>query len=156
MAEVRLPLHLSIEVDGLYHELEFTRAGIEPDGSLNSVSPAPVVTWEFPVLTKYRFTFPLITPFVEAGPAFRTSGNLNGASPSNHGFVAGVGAEAHVWKFRVAPQFRYLRWARDQAVTLMLIAASFPPIVHEIPRRGDGHQLCNRFAALDDPRTPAS
>lgn len=62
-------------------------------------------------------TFPLITPFVEAGPAFRTSGNLNGASPSNHGFVAGVGAEAHVWKFRVAPQFRYLRWARDQAVT---------------------------------------
>ena len=90
MAEVRLPLHLSIEVDGLYHELEFTRAGIEPDGSLNSVSPAPVVTWESPVLAKYRFTFPLITPFVEAGPAFRTSGNLNGASPSNHGFVAGV------------------------------------------------------------------
>jgi hypothetical protein len=117
MLEVRLPLHLSIEVDGLYHELEFTRAGIEPNGTLNSISPAPVVTWEFPVLAKYRFFLPMVKPFVEAGPSFRSAGNLNGASPSNHGFTAGVGVEAHVWKLRIAPRVRYSRWARDRNVT---------------------------------------
>src|SRR4029077_6205848 len=47
IVEVRLPWHLSVEADGLYHELEFTSAGIEANGTLNSVSPAPVVTWEF-------------------------------------------------------------------------------------------------------------
>src|SRR5215470_409406 len=48
--EVRLPLHVSIEFDALYHELEFTQAAVFPDGTLHSVSPAPVVTWELPVL----------------------------------------------------------------------------------------------------------
>jgi hypothetical protein len=55
MVALALPLHLSVEADGVYHELEFTRAAVEPNGSLNSVSPAPVVTWEIPVLAKYRF-----------------------------------------------------------------------------------------------------
>jgi hypothetical protein len=114
MVEVRLPLHLSVEVDGLYHELEFTDAFIEPNGTLNSVSPAPVVTWEFPLLAKYRFSLPVMKPFVEAGPSFRTSGNLNSTLPSSHGFTAGVGLEAHAWKLRIAPQVRYSRWARDR------------------------------------------
>jgi hypothetical protein len=114
MVEVRLPLHLSVEVDGLYHELEFTNAFIEPNGTPNSVSPAPVVTWEFPLLAKYRFSLPLVKPFVEAGPSFRTAGNLNSTSPSSHGFTAGMGVEAHVLKLRIAPQVRYTRWARDR------------------------------------------
>jgi hypothetical protein len=88
-----LPLHLSVEIDGLYHELEFTTAFIEPNGTSNSVSPAPVVTWEFSVMVKYRFSLPILKPFVEAGPTFRTAGNLNGTSPSNHGFTVGVGVE---------------------------------------------------------------
>src|SRR5438132_10688666 len=118
MVEVRLPLHLSIEVDGLYHELEFTQAFIEPNGILNSVSPAPVVTREFPVMAKYRFSLPMVKPFVEAGPSFRSSGNLNGSLPSDHGFMVGVGVEAHAWKLRFAPQVRYLHWARDHVTVL--------------------------------------
>ena len=115
--EARLPFHLAIEVDALYHELEFTQAFLETsNGTLNSVSPAPVVTWEFPILAKYRFSFPLIKPFVDAGPAFRSAGNLNGASPSNHGLAAGLGVEVRLWKLKIAPQFRYVRWARDQNV----------------------------------------
>jgi hypothetical protein len=58
MVEVRLPLHFSAEVDGLYHELGFTNAFVEPNGTLNSVSPASVVTWEVPALAKYRFSRP--------------------------------------------------------------------------------------------------
>jgi hypothetical protein len=112
--EARLPLHLSIEADAIYHELEFTTAFQEQSGTLNSVSPAPVVTWEFPILAKFRFSLPVVKPFIDAGPAFRSAGNLNSTSPSNHGIAAGVGVEAHLWKLKIAPQFRYLRWARDQ------------------------------------------
>jgi hypothetical protein len=40
---VRLPLHLSLELDGLYHELEFSNAFVEPNGTLKSVSQSPVL-----------------------------------------------------------------------------------------------------------------
>src|SRR5260370_32221195 len=53
MMELGLPFHLSVEIDGLYRPLNFTSAAVNPDGSLNSVLPATVVTWEFPVLAKY-------------------------------------------------------------------------------------------------------
>jgi len=114
MVEVRLPRHLSVEVDGLYHDLAFTVQGLYPgqDDLLH------VVTWEVPVLVKYHFplpgfSLPRLRPFIEAGPSFRTAYYLNGALPSGHGFAAGVGVELHVWKLRIAPQVRYVRWARD-------------------------------------------
>ena len=113
MLDVTLPLHFSVEVDGLYHELEFTQSAVLPKGTLNSVSPAPVVTWEFPILAKYRFSLPALSPFIEAGPSFRAAGNLNGTSPSNHGLTIGAGIEKQLWKIRVAPQLRYTRWTRD-------------------------------------------
>jgi hypothetical protein len=116
MIEVRLPKHLSVELDGLYHELEYTIAGVNPNGTLNSVSPSPVVTWELPVLAKYRFSSPpVVKPFVEAGPAFRSPGNLNGTQPSNYGFAAGGGVEARAWKLKIAPQVRYLHWTADSS-----------------------------------------
>ena len=49
MVELRLFSDWSVEVDGLYRKLHFTWAGLEADGSLNSISPSPVITWEFPV-----------------------------------------------------------------------------------------------------------
>src|SRR5258708_4866336 len=113
MVEVRLPKHLAVEVDGLYHDLAFTIKGLG-----RPLDPLHVVTWEVPVLAKYRvsllrFSTRMVKPFIGAGPSFRTAYNLNGASPSNHVFAAGVGAEVHVWKLRIAPQVRYVRWARD-------------------------------------------
>jgi hypothetical protein len=116
MLEVRLPLALSIEIDGLYHPLEFTDAVVEPSGQVSSISRSTVVTWEFPVFAKYRFTLPLVKPFVELGPAFRSAGNPSGTSPSHHGLAMGVGVEARAWRLKVAPAVRYVRWARDQNV----------------------------------------
>src|SRR5438105_4927501 len=57
----------SVEVDGLYRKLHFTTAAVLPNGTLNSVSPSPVVTWEFPMLAKYRFRGSHLRPFLEAG-----------------------------------------------------------------------------------------
>lgn len=111
LVELHLPLHWSVEVDGLYRTLHFTTAGVEPNGTLNSVSPSPIVTWEFPVLVKYRFQFPKVKPFVEAGPSFRTAGNLNGTEPSHRGVTGGFGVEMHSHGLAIAPVLRYTHWA---------------------------------------------
>ena len=118
--ELRFSDRLSMEVDGLYRKLHFTTAAVRPDGSLNSVSPSPVVTWEFPALAKYRFQPSKMSPFVELGPSFRTTGNLNGTNPSHLGATAGVGLEMHLRSFNIAPTVRYTRWAADS------LAASRP------------------------------
>lgn len=118
--EVRLPLHLAIEADALYHELRF-KAGVQ-----FGQTPVPwgrafyqhVVTWEFPVLLKYRFDFHGVKPFVNAGPAFRNMGNLSHTNPSSVGVAAGLGVETRVWRLRLEPQFRYIRWARDRDVPM--------------------------------------
>jgi hypothetical protein len=112
MIEFHLPRDFSIEADGLYRELHLTVAFAEPNGTLNSVSPSPVVTWEFPVLAKYRFHWSKANPFVEAGPAFRTTGNLN-ATPSHYGVSGGVGVEMHWGALGIAPVIRYTHWAPD-------------------------------------------
>jgi hypothetical protein len=117
MLEFHLPAHLSLEVDGIYRPIEYTFAGVEPNGTLNSISPSPVITWEFPVLAKYRFTLGPLKPFVEAGPSFRTAGNLNGTNPSHHGITAGIGIETHLWALDIAPTLRYTRWASDSQTT---------------------------------------
>jgi hypothetical protein len=121
MVELGLPLHFSLEVDGLYRPLGYTFAGVEPDGTFNSVSPATVVTWEFPVLAKYRFSFRGARPFVEAGPSFRTTGNLNSANPSHYGVTAGLGVELHVHSLNIAPVVRYTDWAADPVQSVQTI-----------------------------------
>jgi hypothetical protein len=114
MIEVGLPWRgVSVEIDALYRPMNLTLAGVQPDGSLNSISPATVVTWEFPALVKYRFGSSSVKPFIEAGPCFRVSGNLNDASPSTYGGTAGLGVETHLWKLRIGPVIRYIHWAAD-------------------------------------------
>ena len=116
MVEWRFSPHWSIEVDGLYRKLHLTEAFVEPDGLLNSVSPSPAITWEFPVLAKYRFNLPRLRPFAEAGPSFRTAGNLNGTKPSHAGITAGLGVELHAAGLTFAPAVRYTRWAADDVL----------------------------------------
>ena len=97
---------LSVEIDALYRPMNLTMAGVSPDGSLNSISPATVVTWQFPALVKYSFGSTAVRPFIEAGPSFRASGNLNDASPSTYGATGGIGVEAHLGgRMRI--------WSRD-------------------------------------------
>lgn len=112
MFELRFHSRFSVEVDAMYRELRATIASVAPNGSLNGVSPFPVVTFEFPVLAKYRFGGGKLKPFVEAGPSFRATGNLN-FFPSHHGVSAGFGVETHWRALNIAPVVRYTRWAQD-------------------------------------------
>jgi hypothetical protein len=102
--ELDLGHRLSLEIDGMYKPL---RAGT------NSTDRFSVLTWQFPVLAKRRWTRQRYTPFVEAGPSFRISGNLNGYNPSHYGATAGAGIEVRVGAVRMSPALRYTRWARD-------------------------------------------
>ena len=72
-----------------------------------------VLTWEIPMLMKYRFPMAKSRPFVEIGPSVRMVGNLNSADPSKHGATFGAGFELRAGKARLSPTFRYTRWARD-------------------------------------------
>ena len=113
MIDWRLTSSWSLEADGLFRTLHVTRAAVFADGSLGSVSPAPVITWEFPILAKYRLPGGRVRPFVEGGPSFRTAGNLNGTNPSHFGVSGGVGVETHWLDLNFAPTLRYTRWMRD-------------------------------------------
>jgi hypothetical protein len=75
-----------------------------------------VLTWEFPVLAKYKFRpSQALRPFVELGPSFRTDGNFNGPTPSHYGLTAGSGVEARFGKIRISPMVRYTRWAKERS-----------------------------------------
>jgi len=112
LVEIRFGRKWAVEADGMYRELHMTSVGVSHDGTLNSISFAPIVTWEFPILLKRRFQWRIVQPFVEAGPSFRTTGNLN-AFPSHYGFTAGAGVEKSFHGLNIAPVVRYTRWAAD-------------------------------------------
>lgn len=109
MADLDFTQRLSLEVDGLYRPI---RAQL-----VNPSSPFSIVTWQIPVLAKFKLpTAHAFQPFVEAGPSFRLSGNLNGYFPSHFGFTAGAGIETHWRVLRIAPAIRYTRWATDETL----------------------------------------
>ena len=101
MVEAGVTDKVSLEVNGLYRRLHF------PTGS------EVVVTWEIPVLAKYKFSGSTVKPFVELGPSFRPTGNLNDVAPSHYGIAGGAGVEGRVGGVRFTPSVRYTRWAPD-------------------------------------------
>jgi len=113
MLEYRVRGNLSVEGDALYRELHLTVAFVEPSLVLYAVSPSPVVTYELPLMVKYRFHWSGAAPFLEAGPVFRPTTNLN-ANPSHYGVGAGIGVATRWKQFEIAPMLRYTRWVHDR------------------------------------------
>ena len=101
--DVNVRAGLSIEADGIY----------KPIGTTGN----SVLTWEFPVLLKYRWGVRGVRWFSEAGPSFRASGNLQSSIPPSHyGFTAGAGIEKRAKRIGIAPALRYTRWGEGQRV----------------------------------------
>lgn len=111
--ELELNRRWSIEANGLYRPFRAVNVGFHPRfGEFRF--EFTVLTWQIPVLGKYRFRpGSVVRPVVEAGPSFRLSGNLNSYNPSRYGFTAGGGVETDYKALRVAPLLRYTRWAAD-------------------------------------------
>jgi hypothetical protein len=115
--EVYLPLHLSIEADGLYRREDITRqfSGILQGGSRE------FGVWEVPILARYRLSSSLVAPFLELGPSFRV---VQGGAPefrrpdtptglSNAGVTAGGGLSVRLRHLDFGPEFRYTHWGSD-------------------------------------------
>lgn len=120
MLESGLSKSLSLEVDGLYRPL-----------ILSEGQRATVLTWEFPVLAKYRLSAHGTRPFVELGPSFRTAGNLSGTNPSRYGVTSGAGVEARTRWLTVSPAFRFTRWTADP------VGDMFSPHTYTIRNRAE-------------------
>jgi len=122
---------LGVEFDALYRHFNATA---NTPGLITSLSSGG---WEFPLLAKYRFPFPVVKPFVDAGVAWdRLSGvsqptvAIVGIIPSGagivplapvqpqfavhsdtvSGFVLGGGVDIHALILHVSPELRYTRW----------------------------------------------
>jgi hypothetical protein len=117
--EVEWNRQWSIEVNGLYRPFRADLVSGDPRFG-ESRFEFTVLTWQFPVLGKYRFRADSnVRPLLEAGPSFRLSGNLNGYNPSRYGFTTGGGIEMDYKALRIAPVLRYTRWTPDLRQSFM-------------------------------------
>jgi hypothetical protein len=142
MLDIRLTFGVGIEADFLYRRLSGTYT--EPAFSTEVHGNQ----WQIPVLLKYRFPFPIVRPYVEAGPSFRWVTNVdhtdtcletlcgNGfanlpqslSTNNGAGLTIGGGIEAKLLFIRIAPELRYTRWGSPafslQGVTSTILQAN--------------------------------
>lgn len=101
--DVRLPLHLGLEVDALYESSLY--------GSVLSGGN----TWQFPVLAKYKLLSGPVKPYIEGGVSFSRITDLKDIPQLNHrsnyGIVLGAGIELKLLVLRLSPEIRYNGWA---------------------------------------------
>jgi len=131
MAEVRLPLGLGVEFDALYRRLSYTGSGNLVD--VFTTSKTTGSNWEFPLLLKYRFHFPVVRPYLDAGVAWDTLAGVKQtvtetgflpisttSSPSElkrngtMGIVVGGGVDIHAVFLHISPEIRFTRWNSTQ------------------------------------------
>jgi hypothetical protein len=111
--EVELHRRFSIEANGIYRPIYARNLGYSLEGRHIRGAEFTVLTWPVPILAKLRLRRSNSSPFLEAGPSFRLSGNNNGYEPSNLGVTTGGGIEWTLGRFRLAPAVRYTRWKQD-------------------------------------------
>jgi hypothetical protein len=115
--QVNLPLSFRIEADALYRPYSFSATSTV----VSSIVPINVSgnQWTFPVLAQYRFTFPVVKPFVEVGASFDHLSNLSSAAKnitsgagqliqqSHAGVVLGGGVDVKIPFVRISGELRY-------------------------------------------------
>lgn len=119
MAELRLPFGFSVEADALYRPLNLSIVTTVLPQPTPFRSVTDISSWEFPILGKYHFLHvPVVSPYVEAGPIFRTVGS-SASYLSNHGFALGAGVDLKLLLVRITPEIRYSRWGGDAAAAAL-------------------------------------
>lgn len=121
--QINLPLNLRFEFDALYRPYDFAATSNVPAPLATGLAPSNVSAsqWNFPMLAQYRFKFPVIRPFVEAGLAVNhvsdisivganiTSGPGTLVRQTNAGVVIGGGVDVKVPFVRISGELRYTR-----------------------------------------------
>jgi len=119
--QVNLPFSLRVEVDALYRPYSFAATSTVPVPLATGIAPVNVSgsQWSFPVLAQYRFKFPVLAPFVEAGVSFDHLADLSAAAKeitsgpgtlihqTDAGVVLGGGVDVKIPFVRVSGELRY-------------------------------------------------
>lgn len=119
--QINLPLNLRFEFDALYRPYSFATTSTAPLPS--GVVPPSVSAnqWAFPMLAQYRFKFPVVSPFVEAGLSVDhlssvsvTGSNITSGAgelirQTNAGVVIGGGVDVKIPFIRISGELRYTR-----------------------------------------------
>ncbi len=126
VAELRLPAGLGVEVDALYRRLSYSGSGTLT--GISTTINGAASNWEFPLLLKYRFHFPVVRPYLDAGVAWDTLAgvkeSISFVSPalqtaltptelkqnSTMGVVLGAGVDIHAIVMHISPEIRFTRW----------------------------------------------
>lgn len=130
-AELRLPLGLGIEFDALYRRLHFAGSGNLVD--ITTTSSGTASNWEFPLLLKYRFRFPVVRPYLDGGVAWDTLAGFKQTfseiplpvntlllpsaelqKNTTMGIVLGGGVDIHAIFLHISPEIRFTRWNTAQ------------------------------------------
>lgn len=127
--ELRLPGGLGFEFDALYRRFHYEGEISNGDAMTSRTKGG---AWQFPLLAKYRFPFPLARPYVLGGVAWNTLTGLRqdvtslvtGRSSTDEpaelrertttGIVLGAGLEVGALVIRISPEVRYTRWGSSQ------------------------------------------
>jgi Outer membrane protein beta-barrel domain len=118
--QLNLPLNLRVEFDALYRPYGFRLYNQLVEAALNNGTSVSGQQWSFPLLLQYRFSFPIVRPFLEVGPSFQHltgTGSLTSAitgpgqllHSSNVGIVLGGGVDVKVPFVRLSGELRYTR-----------------------------------------------
>jgi hypothetical protein len=110
-AEIRLPFHVSFEIDALWRQSSFGTIGGHFNGNLDS----SVNDWQVPLLAKYERKLGPLGSFIDAGVVYRhvstTGSNVAPPShPSTTGISAGGGVTLKPPHLRLSPEIRYTYW----------------------------------------------
>jgi hypothetical protein len=111
--ELRLPFGFGVEFNALYRPVKY-RVHYNPFAEPGEASGG---AWQFPLLAKYRFGGPFVSPYLSGGFAFnrlsglKELGDLREATVP--GFVVAAGLEGRLPFIRLAPELRYTRWTAD-------------------------------------------
>jgi hypothetical protein len=121
--QINLPLNLRFEFDALYRPYDFAATSNAVPPAATGLAPANVSArqWTFPMLAQYRFKFPVVRPFIEAGVAVNhlsdisfigahiTSGAGTLIRQTNAGVVIGGGVDVKIPLVRLSGELRYTR-----------------------------------------------
>lgn len=113
--QVNLPLNLRFEFDALYRPYSFSHPAtlVTPDYTVSAAQ------WSFPFLLQYRFTFPVVKPFVEVGASFDHLADISSAANniasgpgallrrSNGSVILGGGVDVKIPFVRLSGELRY-------------------------------------------------
>ncbi len=120
--EFGLPLHLSLEIDGLYRPLTVTYQYDEFAASNRITENSDA--WEFSAVAKYGVPFRKLKPFIEAGPSFRWIEHPRNRFLSDDGVAAGAGVDFRLLHMRFEPEIRYTYWTAAPAIAAVASLAS--------------------------------